>query len=171
MVDIKVVYIFRKGLYLSGNIAIKMVIYALLETNVRDVVLDPVVDKIHRVKYRNDRDGNHVILKDNGGRDHIITAGRLALLDVQCPENPVVAAFGGSLFTGEYQRAVPPRADEFHRFSTLFELERLAIDAVEVHGLAELNADGTRSILPDQKYFQEQKTAVDGFIAAYAHAV
>lgn len=147
-----------------------MVIYAHLNTNVKNIVQSPV-DDVHRIRYG----GSSVTVQDNGGRDHVLdtSTGELWLGDIQCPELSlvnVITRYG--VFKGDrFDPRTAPSKGEFNRFPTIFELERLARDAVVINGIARLSSDGTCDFSPGDSYFREQKAELDTFVSAYGRAV
>lgn len=145
-----------------------MVFYANLTTNIKDVVQNSV-DDVHRIRYK----GSTVTI--NGSKDHVLntSTGELWLGNIQYPEHPIVRAIAGNgVFEGDkfYPRTTP-RKVAFDSFPTIFELERLAREAVVINGIARLSCDGTRDFPPEDSYFIELKADLDAFVAAYGRAV
>lgn len=148
-----------------------MVIFAYLDTNIRDVVQD-YVDKIHRIEYN----GSLVAVQPYsiGGGDILNTlTGELRLGNIQYPERPIVHAmasyhsFDGSKFNPQ----IIPKKDELHLFPTMFELERLAKEPLVINGIVRLTCDNVNNFKRDEPYFIEQKTLLDTFLEAYRGVV
>jgi hypothetical protein len=147
-----------------------MVIYAHLDTNVREIISD-LVDNLHQVCYKK----SLIVLQDKGGRDHIldISTGKLGLYNIQAPELPIVKAIADNgVFVGDkFNPMTIPSRKELHNLPTIFELERLAKEPVIISGIARLSADGFQDDSRDSSYFKEQKAELGAFVAAYARAV
>ena len=149
-----------------------MVIFATLDTNIKNIVQDPV-DSIHRIKYPK-CPSDPVLIKDCGGRHTLnLSTGALWLGDIQCPEQPIVFAMAryGIFHGARYDPRITPSAAEFDSFPTIFELERLAREPIDIKGITRLSSDGVNDFSPEHSYFREQRAALDEFAAAYARLV
>ncbi len=160
-----------------------MVIFAGIQTNVTAVqqhdALDSDYHTTFKKRFRSDELEEVVLYGDSGGRNHALYPkdGYLALRDVQCFGGPDVcqALLNSEEFrlkNGVYTPYVQmSHLGSFKRsLSTLFQLERVSQNPVEISGLISLNADGASEFKETDSYFIQEKEKVDTFITKYNEA-
>ncbi len=151
-----------------------MVIFAYIDTNIRNLNEDRRVDRKHDVSFC-EYTGKVDIKRDVSSIN---------------PENGILGIYNLQAFRSfegskNIKRALIDRGEflnlsfifgselpsNYDRFPTMFELERLMEGDIEIEGLSDLKLDGLRSLAKDHSYFQGEEKLLSKFRTSYAQAV